>query len=789
MFKLLALRVLDGCANHIKKCLHTNVYYYFCNDFRFEIPGKIYRGSKYTHPLPEDFFSLPARDSFMETKATPTININAIVGKNGDGKSTIVEIIMRMVNNYVALNQQNGQAYTMGRNLLTVDKVYAELYFQIDSGIYKLIIKDAEHYEKKIADITNSQVLNIIEKDTTKDIFASIYTLVSNYSHYAYNIHDFLKEWNLSMPWNTEDEQNEACWLYHIFHKNDGYATPISLHPYRKSGNIDINKETYLSKQRLLMLFINSDNKKNSFRKILDETAVEIKLKTNKSSKLHERTLIDYFKWSEQDDISLEWVTAYINKSINTIEASPERTEIELEYLSDNYFNEVTYAFEYIINGKNEDKNYSDHYKTYMDHAIKWLDKTFLTHPEYLRDSQKRSNIETYIMQINKLRTFARKKELGVYLPRKKELKQYKKYERYNIKQLARLRTIYDIAIRQGFEPLVCFKQKNLSSIEKCQQYEIYKIISIFETYPKYTELYKKRNDKYLGSGCIEFPQSIFDELYNLLEYDIKNRSHITRKLKQTQNYIDDCNKYNGQDFYRSLEKKQDDKSNDTCIISLDDIKSYYEKNGGLSLENLPPAIFDTEIIFETRGTKIDMSSLSSGEKQFINTIGAIIYHMQNINSNQNYSSINLFLEEIELYFHPDYQRQFILRLIQQIHSANLTNIKNINITFVTHSPFVLSDIPKCNVLFLKEGQPDYGMQDNTFGANIHSILKNGFFLPNLPMGEFAYQKINEWFGQFSENEFDKTEESIARLREEIAIVGEPYLREQLYKSLKSQVP
>ena len=96
----------------------------------------------------------------------------------------------------------------------------------------------------------------------------------------------------------------------------------------------------------------------------------------------------------------------------------------------------------------------------------------------------------------------------------------------------------------------------------------------------------------------------------------------------------------------------------------------------------------------------------------------------------------------------------------------------------------MLSDIPKCNVLFLKDGRPNYSMQENTFGANIHSLIKNGFFLPNIPMGAFAFKKINELFRQLNSADHDHSEESIARIKQEIALVGEPYLREQLYRLL-----
>ena len=36
----------------------------------------------------------------------------------------------------------------------------------------------------------------------------------------------------------------ERCWLTGIFHKNDGYLTPVVLNPFRREGRLDIRKET-----------------------------------------------------------------------------------------------------------------------------------------------------------------------------------------------------------------------------------------------------------------------------------------------------------------------------------------------------------------------------------------------------------------------------------------------------------------------------------------------------------------------------------------------------------------
>lgn len=129
--------------------------------------------------------------------------------------------------------------------------------------------------------------------------------------------------------------------------------------------------------------------------------------------------------------------------------------------------------------------------------------------------------------------------------------------------------------------------------------------------------------------------------------------------------------------------------------------------------------------------------------------------------------------------------------LLEKLYAIDFKHIKRINIAFVTHSPFILSDIPLCNVLFLKNGKPAYTqMQENTFGANIHGMLKNGFFLPSLPMGEFAHEKINNLFERLNNFKLDvRNREQEEWFYSNIMRVGEPYLREQLMRLYNMHYP
>jgi len=119
------------------------------------------------------------------------------------------------------------------------------------------------------------------------------------------------------------------------------------------------------------------------------------------------------------------------------------------------------------------------------------------------------------------------------------------------------------------------------------------------------------------------------------------------------------------------------------------------------------------------------------------------------------------------LYHHPEMQRTYISRLLKGIEALKLKKIKSINIILSTHSPFILSDIPSKNILRLgkEEGLTSKGILSDTqtFGANIHDLLANDFFLKSGFMGEFAKSKINEVINFMNHK---KCDQKIAGLKE-----------------------
>ncbi|CAA6807206.1 MAG: Unknown protein [uncultured Sulfurovum sp.] len=102
----------------------------------------------------------------------------------------------------------------------------------------------------------------------------------------------------------------------------------------------------------------------------------------------------------------------------------------------------------------------------------------------------------------------------------------------------------------------------------------------------------------------------------------------------------------------------------------------------------------------------------------------------------KNIENFIIFFDEIDIGFHPDWQKrtiQYILDFLKLIPN------KNFHLIFSTHSPFLLSDIPKENILFFGDKKIE---ANQTFGANIHTLLSDSFFMEDGLMGEFAKNKI-----------------------------------------------
>lgn len=616
-----------------KRKLKAFTPYYFYDGWKIQ-KGKIIRSKKNIS------FQSPFNE-YLNHESDVSLSISAIVGENGSGKSSLVEFIIRLINNF-ATSIFGEQNMTLAfEHLHYIDGVEGRLYFSID-GIPHMVsvenrsvtlesftLQQENKDEKQFLAYTTPNIFDneqpkVPVEDTTpisewKDRKGDVksikeklskfffYTLVNNYSIYAYNSFDY-KEENTSLEYEAKIRKkkyatdDERSWLNGIFHKNDGYQVPLVLSPYRDKGNININLENELSKERLMALMIMP---KQNFRVInnhLEVRGISISRKKYVYDAQRERNK-GYYK--------------------NLTQAGFDKIEnILLKMWGDVIAEDLSLY-----------KN-----RRYYQEAIDYL--TYKT------------------LKISVL---------------------YGQYKRFFYVSHRNIRSKVD---EKQLQALVIRLSLDKSHITR-------KIRHILA---------------YICYGLYE----------SQLEYDI---SVLSDKAKE----IIDKEVAKGNPFGKQF------------IYGIDDL--------------VPPPIFDVKIqlVDQQNGNDVAFETLSSGEKQQAFVVSSILYHLGNIESvfrdnNKNriaYSNVCIILEEIELYFHPQFQKNLIKYILDGIKQMSFAHIKGIQLMIVTHSPFVLSDIPTSNILALEDGMQSK-TELQTFGANIYDMLNTSFFLHNSTIGDFA---------------------------------------------------
>ncbi len=161
---------------------------------------------------------------------------------------------------------------------------------------------------------------------------------------------------------------------------------------------------------------------------------------------------------------------------------------------------------------------------------------------------------------------------------------------------------------------------------------------------------------------------------------------------------------------------------------------------------------------------------LSSGETNLLSTFASfyyifdqdhtnevngeyVIYNKWNENDTVRCDSVILMADEVDLTFHPEWQREYISLLTAfLVRVYPMSCCKSIQIILSTHSPILLGDIPQQNVIYLRTDYEkgctvvDDGYHMPTFGQNIHLLLRDNFFLKNGTMGRYAHDKILQCF-------------------------------------------
>lgn len=739
-FRIIGVRVLEGCPQYIRKALHEGELYLLYNDFT-EDEQNMYTLKKIVGRLSNTACQLYNQVDASEEHEIH-VNVSAIVGKNGDGKSSLVEIVLRILNNFAC---QTGFLMDQ-RSLRMIKNLRAILYYEIDDDLYA-ISSEGEHSTVNLWK-NGQRILNInpkwddemrkryLKRTHINDLF---YTTVINYSIYAYNS-KLLKGETIG----------EGSWIDALFHKNDEYQTSVVLNPMRTDGNIDINNEEYLSRQRLLSLMVNA-LPEDEILKINDQQkAVGYNFSIEKESKLINKSIIYYFHSVSKDYLSWDTVDSVINGEYTDQQGINNMVSHFCDFFE--WFitkvqeNEQLFLLLQDMEIIKDDHNKHTDWHNYLDFFANWTEKHYTEVGKFaiFKDKIKRIS-RSFIAWMNYSQV-------------------------YRILLIIRIWEHFTQELPDLFSTSLNETISNRQIPDNAAKlYLVYKIIEITSRYSPYN------SRSYIRDNSYETAVNKYDKVlaFKTLDRDIDvilhTNDYITLKLRQSLHYLQFVIKFPNGILYGAEEPvadyahngEEDDfeqyKKTKQYFISFQQLNDNIKKFKGKVLSKdviqfLPPPIFIGDIIIEnTQGEQFPYSSLSSGQLQKWNTVGALMYHLRNLNDEPegeyliHYKHINLILEEVELYFHPEFQREFVSYVLEMIHRSSLPNIDSINICFVTHSPFILSDILRNNTLYLENGHSvNKRYKEETFGANLYDLMVNSFFLQDNAMGQFASEKIKE---------------------------------------------
>ncbi|GGF01666.1 hypothetical protein SAMN05443634_103214 [Chishuiella changwenlii] len=680
-FKLIGIVPLKDCNQKFRKNLKIGTPYLLYNNYTVELNDK----NSSVNAITVNRCNVP--NTMYNLDNGIKINISAVVGKNGSGKSALIELFYYFVYAISSLKEDDEiglQKYSnivqdklklLERDIKFINSEKENyslgIQYQEKYNIQVILKNKKSNYKNSLLQSLNDKLHlikntynealeneNLIQKELN---MALIYELENHIyilefingkltckDYKGLNISSnfkfdkFFYSINLNYSHHSLNSNIIGGWIDTLFHKNDGYKTPVVINPMRDEGIYDINNELNLSKERLMFnlayYLVKSQNNKEEYK------------------------LLDKYK-------------------IRTINFSIKPK-----------------SYPALLNFNN--------------------------------DGLQQSSSHFLIKNIVNENNFAKIKH-------------------------------FDIAVG--------YLERKLKKIRRNYHSIIFK----------------------------EFDSSSQSEEEYFQNFILEDNSHITKKIKQVVNYIRYAENSKKLDAIFQLEVLK------TCSFTSDEFVAFILENKSHSEEEksnslnvlelmnyLPPSIFniDFELSIVDK-ERILLSQLSSGEQQMIFNINTVLYHLYNLQSSFSskntrlvYKNVSIILDEIELYYHPEMQRQIlknILDSLELIKTKENEGIESINICFLTHSPFILSDIPSQNILKLNEGKPESTDKINSFAANIYDLLKDEFFLENGAIGAFVSKKINDILIK------DPIEEEDWSI---INLVGDPFLKGVIKKKIEDKL-
>ena len=287
-----------------------------------------------------------------------------------------------------------------------------------------------------------------------------------------------------------------------------------------------------------------------------------------------------------------------------------------------------------------------------------------------------------------------------------------------------------------------------------------------------------------------EAEKEMRNSIYNLEDhsgelFSIEDTYHKFLIIWFIDNYYFDSDRPLDKDFllkeYQRQEPNEQISENELLESCTKKIESFTDREKEIYFENFHYYFSFNFIDSRQR----EFKHLSHGERVLFGQLISIYHYIS-----KSKKSFILNLDEPELSLHPNWQKNYIFEIINLLQQFD----NEIQVIVTSHSPFILSDLPKQNVIFLEKDEKtgkcinaSYKVDINPFGANIHTLLSHGFFMKDGLMGEFAKSKIDDVI-KYLNNDKKSTITTDKDAQNIIDIIGEPIIKRELQRMLKNKM-
>lgn len=176
----------------------------------------------------------------------------------------------------------------------------------------------------------------------------------------------------------------------------------------------------------------------------------------------------------------------------------------------------------------------------------------------------------------------------------------------------------------------------------------------------------------------------------------------------------------------------------------------------------------------------LSWDGISSGEFAKINMFSRILRAYKELEISKVDDEIILMIDEGDIFLHPEWQRNLLKDLFRFIKSLDRGSKTQLLLT--THSPIVISDVPKQNVIFMGQKKDESLLHreviTETFASNIHELYWKGFFT-SVAVGAFAKEHLDEVVSLISSKKALSEKDQIY-CRKIIDLIGEKPVQQSL---------